>query len=133
MNEDKIVSSLNDVSTFEHVTPKQMAEEQQKDSTLELVYQLVTAGEKQKTPAIAKIKSKAVRKYLLQFNRLTLKKGVLHQLYIHNDVEFHQMVLLIKFQAQRFNGFMMAKVIRGLKELLPYAGSNSIGIPCSKM
>ena len=28
---------------------------------------------------------------------------------------------------------MMAKVIRGLKELLPYAGSNSIGIPCSKM
>ena len=78
MNEDKIVSSLNAVSTFEHVTPKQMSEEQQKDPTLELVYQLVTAGEKPKTSAIAKIKSKAVRKYLLQFNRLTLKKGVLH-------------------------------------------------------
>ena len=100
MSEDKIVSSLNAVSTFEHVTPKQMAEEQQKDPTLELVYQLVTAGEKPKTLAIAKIKSKAVRKYLLQFNRLTLKKGVLHQLYIHNDVEFHQMVLPIKYQAQ---------------------------------
>ena len=28
---------------------------------------------------------------------------------------------------------MMAKVIRGLKELLPYARSDSIGIPCSKM
>ena len=55
-----------------------MAEEQQKDPTLELVYQLVTAGEKPKTLAIAKIKSKAVRKYLLQFDRLTLKKGVLH-------------------------------------------------------
>ena len=55
-----------------------MAEEQQKDPTLELVYQLVTAGEKPKTSAIAKIKSKAVRKYLLQFDRLTLKKGVLH-------------------------------------------------------
>ena len=95
-----IVSSLNDVSTFEHVTPKQMAEEQQKDPTLDLVYQLVTAGEKPKTLAIAKIKSKAVRKYLLQFNRLILKKGVLHQLYIHNDVEFHQMVLPIKYQAQ---------------------------------
>ena len=78
MNEDKIVSSLNAVSTFEHVTPKQMSEEQQKDPTLELVYQLVTAGEKPKTSAIAKIKSKAVRKYLLQFDRLTLKKGVLH-------------------------------------------------------
>ena len=100
MNENEIASSLNAVSTFEHVTPKQMAEEQQKDPTLELVYQLVTAGEKPKTSAIAKIKSKAVRKYLLQFDRLTLKKGVLHQLYIHNDVEFHQMVLPIKYQAQ---------------------------------
>ena len=38
INEDKIVSILNDVSTFEHVTPKQMAEEQQKDPTLKLVY-----------------------------------------------------------------------------------------------
>ena len=75
MNENKIVSSLNAVSTFKHVTPKQMAEEQQKDPTLELVYQLVTAGEKPKTLAIVKIKSKAVRKYLLKFNRLTLKKG----------------------------------------------------------
>ena len=100
INENMIVSNLNAVSTFEHVKPKQMAEEQQKDSTLELVYQLVTAGEKPKTLAIAKIKSKAVRKYLLQFDRLTLKKGVLHQLYIHNDVQFPQMVLLIKFQAQ---------------------------------
>ena len=79
-----------------------MAEEQQKDPTLELVYQLVTTGEKPKNLAIAKIKSKAVRKYLLQFDRLTLRKGVLHQLYIPNDVEFHQMVLLIKFQAQVF-------------------------------
>ena len=48
MNDNKIVSSLNAVSTFEHVTPTQMAEEQQKDPTLELVYQLVTAGEKPK-------------------------------------------------------------------------------------
>ena len=62
MNEDKIVSSMHAVSTFEHVTPKQMSEQQQKDPTLELVYQLVTAGEKPKTSAIAKIKSKAVRK-----------------------------------------------------------------------
>ena len=49
INENKIISSLNAVSTFEHVTPKQMAEEQQKDPTLELVYQLVTMGEKPKT------------------------------------------------------------------------------------
>ena len=55
-----------------------MAEEQQKDPTLKLVYQLVTTGEKPKASAIAKIKSKAVRKYLLQFDKLTMKKGVLH-------------------------------------------------------
>ena len=71
MSDNGIVSSLNAVSTFEHVTPKQMAEEQQKDPTLGLVYQTVTAGEKPKTSAMAKIKSKAVRKYLLQFDRLT--------------------------------------------------------------
>ena len=29
-----------------------------------------------------------------------LKKGVLHQLYINNDVEYHQLILLIKYQAQ---------------------------------
>ena len=80
INENKIVSSLNAVSTFEHATPEQMAEEQQKDPTLKLVYQLVTAGEKPKTLAIAKIKSKAVRKYLLHFNRLTMKNGVLYWL-----------------------------------------------------
>ena len=60
INENEIVSEINAVSTFEHITPEQMSEEQQKDPTLELVYQLVTAGEKPKTLAIAKIKSKAV-------------------------------------------------------------------------
>ena len=41
-----------------------------------------------------------MQKYLLQFDRLTMKKGVLHPLYIHNDVEFNQMVLTLKYQAQ---------------------------------
>ena len=53
-----------------------------------------------KTLATAKIKSKAVRKYLLQFDRLTMKKGVLHLLYINNNVEYHQMVLPLKYQEQ---------------------------------
>ena len=52
-----------------------MAEEQQKDPTLKLVYKLVTASENPKTLAIAKIKSKDVREYLLPFD---YKKGVLH-------------------------------------------------------
>ena len=77
-----------------------MKEEQQKDLILKLVYKQVTAGEKLKTSAIAKVKSKAVRKYLLQFDWLTLEKGVLHCLYINNDVEYHQLILPVKYQGQ---------------------------------
>ena len=66
----EIVSIVNAVSIFGKVTPEEMKEEQQKDLILELVYKQVTAGKKPKTSAIAKEKSKAVRKYLLQFNRL---------------------------------------------------------------
>ena len=36
----------------------------------------------------------------MQFKQLTLKKGVLHRLYINNDVEYHQLILPIKYQAQ---------------------------------
>ena len=91
---------MNAVSVFGKVSPEEMKEEQQKDPILGLVYKQVTAGKKPKTSAIAKIKSKAVRKYLLQFKQLTLKKGVLHHLYINNDVEYHQLILPIKYQAQ---------------------------------
>ena len=65
---DKIVSEIDAVSVFGKVTPEEMKEEQQKDPILELVYKQVTGGKKLKTSAIAKVKSKAVRKFLLQFN-----------------------------------------------------------------
>ena len=100
---NEIVSRIDAVSIFGKVSPEEMKEEQQKDPILELIYKQVTAGEKPKTSAIAKIKSKAVRKYLLQFDRLTLQKGVLHWLYINNDVEYHQLILPIKYQAQVLN------------------------------
>ena len=69
---DGIVSEEDAVSVFGKVTPEEMKEEQQKDPIFKLVYKQVTAGEKPKTSAIAKVKSKAVRKYLLQFDQLTL-------------------------------------------------------------
>ena len=97
---DKIVSMVDAVSVFGKVAPEEMKEEQQKDLILKLVYQQITVGEKPKTSAITKVKSKAVRKYLLQFDWLTLKKGVLHQLYINNDVGYQQLILPIKYQAQ---------------------------------
>ena len=71
----EIVSEVNAVSIFGKASPVEMKEEQQKDPILRLVYKYVTAGKKLKTLAITKIKSKAVKKYLLQFERLTFKKG----------------------------------------------------------
>ena len=97
---EEIVSIVDAVSIFGKVTPEEMKEEHQKDLILKLVYKQVTAGEKPKTSAITKVKSKAVRKYLLQFDQLTLKKGVLHHLYINNDVEYHQLIPPVKYQVQ---------------------------------
>ena len=99
-DKEEIVSIMNAVSLFGKVTPEEMKEEHQKDLILKLVYKQVTAGKKLKTSAIAKVKSRAVRKYFLQYDWLTLKKGVFHHLYINNDVEYHQMVLPIKYQAK---------------------------------
>ena len=70
----EIVSEVNAVSIFGKVSPEEMKEEQQKDLILGLAYKQVTADKKIKTSAITKIKSKAVRKYLLQFEWLTLKR-----------------------------------------------------------
>ena len=97
---EEIQGMVNSVSVLNQVTPEDMAEEQKRDLILGLVCPYVTAREKLKSLAIAKIKSKAVQKYLLQFDRLTFKWGVLHWLYINNDVEYHQMILPLKYQVQ---------------------------------
>ena len=34
---------------------------------------------------------------MLEFDQLVLKEGVLHQIYITNDVESHQLVLPLKY------------------------------------
>ena len=75
---EEIQGMLNSMSVLNQVTPEDMTEEQKKDPVLSLVCQYVIAREKLKTLAISKIKSKAVQKYLLQFDRLTFKQGVLH-------------------------------------------------------
>ena len=74
-----------------------MAKAQLKDSVLGLVIPFILKGVKPKVSVIAKIRCKAARKYLLQFDRLVLKKGVLHHIYISNDVETHQLVLLLEY------------------------------------
>ena len=75
---EEIQGMHNSVSVLNQVTPEDMVEEQKINPILGLVCQYVTTGEKLKSLAIAKIKSKAVQKYLLQFDRLTFKQGVLY-------------------------------------------------------
>ena len=72
---EEIKGMLNSVSVLNQVAPEDMAKEQKKDPIPSLVCQYVTTREKLKTLAISKIKSKAVWKYLLQFDRLTFKQG----------------------------------------------------------
>ena len=93
-DKEEIVSIVDVVSIFGKVTPEEMKEEQQKDLILELVFKQVTAGQKLKTSAIAKVKSKA------SVQLADFEKGVLHHLYINNDVEYHELILPVKYQAQ---------------------------------
>ena len=74
-----------------------MVESQLKDSVLGLVIPFICKGVKPKGLVIPKIRCKAARKYLLQFDRLVLKQGVLHCIYISNDVETCQLVLPLEY------------------------------------
>ena len=85
------------VSVFDQMPPATMAKAQSKDSVLGLVIPFMHKGVKPKGLAIANNKCKATQKYLLQFDHLVLKQGVLHQIYIINDVETHQLLLPLKY------------------------------------
>ena len=85
------------VSVFDQVPLATMAKAQLTDSVLGLVIPFIRKGVKPKVSVIAKIRCKAARKYLLQFDRLVMKKGVLHHIYFSNDVETHQLVLPLKY------------------------------------
>ena len=85
------------VSVFDQVPPATMAEAQSKDSVLGLVITFICKAVKPKGLVISKIKCKASRKYLLQFDHLVLKQGVLHQIYFINDLETHHLVLPLKY------------------------------------
>ena len=92
-----LTAQTSAVSVFDQVPPATMAKAQTKDSVLGLVIPYVCTGVKPKVSVIAKIRCKAARKYLLQFDRLILKQGVLHHIYISNDVETHQLVLPLEY------------------------------------
>ena len=87
-----IQASVNSIAVFNQISPEIMAQHQRSDNQLSLAYQYVEDGKKPTNKSIYKVRSKSSHKLLLGFSRLTLKQGVLHQLYINNDEEYHQLV-----------------------------------------
>ena len=91
---------LNLVDLFSQITSEQMAEYQQNDNQLGPVYQWVKDDKIPPKSFLYKVRSKTTRKLFYQFDRLVLKKGVLHRLYIHEDMEYHQLLLPQRFHSK---------------------------------
>ena len=104
---------LNLVDLFSQITSEQMAEYQQNDNQLGPVYQWVKDDKIPPKSFLYKVRSKTTRKLFYQFDRLILKKGVLHRLYIHEDMEYHQLLL-----PQRFH----SKVLRSVHDDMGHQG-----------
>ena len=81
------------VSLFNSITPKEMAEHQCQDNQISPIIEYVEKDQKLPKKFTYKIRSKLSHKLALQWDRLILKQGVLHRLYIFNKIEYHQLVL----------------------------------------
>ena len=92
-----LTAQTSAVSVFDQMPLTTMTEAQCKDSVLGLVIPYLHKGVKPKDSVVAKIRCKTACKYLQQFDRLVLKQGVLHHIYISNDVETHQLVLPLEY------------------------------------
>ena len=107
----EVVTGMVDV--FHQVPSTTMAEHQAKDNQLAPVLEWVHEGKPPTKATIYQVHSKNTRQLMYQFHRLILKDGVLHRLYIHNDVEYHQLVL-----PQRYH----KKVLQSLHNNLGHQG-----------
>ena len=101
------------VSLFDNVTPKEMAEFQRQDNHIAPIFTYVKQDQKPSKKATFQIRSKLARKLALQWDILILKQGVLHQLYIFNKMEYHQLVL-----PQRYH----CKVLTALHDHIGHQG-----------
>ena len=81
------------VSLFNSITPKEMAECQHQDNQISPIIEYAEKDQKPPKKFTYQIRSKLLCKLALQWDRLILKQGVLHRLYIFNEIEYHQLVL----------------------------------------
>ena len=101
MGERELLSiQSNVVELFSHVTPEQMAEFQGSDNQIGPILQWVKDGKFPSKLILYCVKSKATRKLFYQLDRLVLKQGVFHRLYINEDMEYHQLVLPQRLQGR---------------------------------
>ena len=90
----------NVVELFSHITTEQMAEFQESDNQIGPILQWVKDGKFPSRSILYSVKSKATHKLFYQLDRLVLKQGVLHRLYINEDMEYHQLVLPQRLQGR---------------------------------
>ena len=81
------------IGLFNNITPKEMAEHQLQDNQISPIIEYVEKEQKTPKKFTYQIRSKLSPKLALQWDRLILKQGVLHRLYIFYEIEYHQLVL----------------------------------------
>ena len=81
------------VNLFDSITPKEMAKFQHQDNQIAPILTYVEQDQKPSKKVTYQIRSKLACILALQWDRLILKQGVLHRLYIFNEMEYHQLVL----------------------------------------
>ncbi|MCG8625912.1 MAG: DDE-type integrase/transposase/recombinase, partial [Proteobacteria bacterium] len=113
MGIEPIKVETNSINIFSQIPPDKMAEAQQQDNQLGPILSWVQEGKYPPKSILYKIRSKMCRKLIYQFDRLVLKKGVLHRLYIDQDIEYHQLVLPQKYHS---------KVLRSVHDEMGHQG-----------
>ena len=96
----KINAHSGMVDVLSRVTPGMMKEAQEEDVDISKTIRYVKSGKKPMLAQIRKIKSRPVRRYLRQFDRLVFRQGVLHRVYEQDGAKYHQLILPLEFRAQ---------------------------------
>ena len=103
------------VNLFNSIKPNKMAKFQRQDNQIAPIITYIKQDQKPSKKFTYQTKSKLACKLALQWDRLILKRGILHRLYIFNEIEYHQLVL-----PQRYH----RKVLRALHNHMGHQGIN---------
>ena len=94
----EVVTNFTEVITS--ISPGKMAELQHQDNQIRPALNFVKEDKIPTKNNIYKVCSRNARKLFYQFDRLILKKEVLHRFYIQEDIRYHQLILPQKLQSK---------------------------------